>query len=84
MYPDFIHRINALLDKNHRFDESQQELTTPLRIYALHLLGITDSVGIADYLHLSSQTIYNYRLKMRRCAANDEKKFDDEVSGLYG
>lgn len=84
MYPDFIHRINTLLDKEHRFDESQQELTTPLRIYALHLLGITDSVGIADYLHLSSQTIYNYRLKMRRCAANDEKRFDDEVSGLYG
>ena len=79
MYPDFIQRMNSLLRPECRCDETQTELSTPLRIYALLVLGVTDSVGIADFLHLSSQTVYNYRLKMRRCALNDEKKFDEDV-----
>lgn len=81
--PEFIHRINSLLRPECRFDETQTELNTSLRIYALLVLGITDSVGIADFLHLSSQTVYNYRLKMRRCALGDEKQFDDDVINLY-
>lgn len=79
MYPDFIQRMNSLLRPECRCDESQTELSTPLRIYALLVLGVTDSVGIADFLHLSAQTVYNYRLKMRRCALNDEKQFDEDV-----
>ena len=83
MNPDFIHRLNTLVKPENRFDESQKELTTPLRIYALMLLGITDSVGIADFLHLSSQTVYNYRLKMRRLSVVGEKEFDDSVINRY-
>lgn len=83
LYPDFIQRMNTLVRPECRFDEKATELTTSLRIYALVVLGITDSVGIADFLHLSSQTVYNYRLKMRRCSATDEKKFDDDVINLY-
>lgn len=79
MYPDFIQRMNSLVRPEYRYDEKQTELSTPLRIYALLVLGVTDSVGIADFLHLSSQTVYNYRLKMRRCALGDEKQFDDDV-----
>lgn len=79
MYPDFIQRMNSLVRPEFRYDEKQTELSTPLRIYALFVLGVTDSVGIADFLHLSSQTVYNYRLKMRRCALGDEKQFDDDV-----
>lgn len=79
MYPDFIQRMNSLVRPEFRYDEKQTELSTPLRIYALLVLGVTDSVGIADFLHLSSQTVYNYRLKMRRCALGDEKQFDDDV-----
>ena len=79
MYPDFIQRMNSLVRPEYRYDEKQTELSTPLRSYALLVLGVTDSVGIADFLHLSSQTVYNYRLKMRRCALGDEKQFDDDV-----
>lgn len=79
MYPDFIQRMNSLVRPEFRYDEKQTELSTPLRIYALFVLGVTDSVGIADFLHLSSQTVYNYRQKMRRCALGDEKQFDDDV-----
>ena len=83
MYPDFIQRMNSLLRPECRSDASQTELSTPLRIYALLVLGVTDSVGIADFLHLSAQTVYNYRLKMRRCALNDEKHFDEKVMALF-
>ena len=66
-----------------QFDESQTELTTSLRIYALLLLGVTDGAGIADFLHISSQTIYNYRLRIRRNAIKVDKSFDEDVAKLY-
>ena len=83
MYPDFIHRINSLVKPDSQFDESQTELTTSLRIYALLLLGVTDGAGIADLLHISSQTIYNYRLRIRRNAIKGDKSFDEDVAKLY-
>ena len=83
MYPDFIHRINSLMKPDSQFDESQTELTTSLRIYALLLLGVTDGAGIADFLHISSQTIYNYRLRIRRNAIKGDKSFDEDVAKLY-
>lgn len=83
MYPDFVARINTLIKPESRFDETVSELSTSLRIYALVVLGNTDSVGIADFLHLSSQTVYNYRLRMRRLSAVGEKAFDDRVASLY-
>lgn len=83
MYPDFIHRMNTLLKPDCQLDESMTELTTTLRIYALLLLGVNDGAGIADFLHISSQTIYNYRLRMRRQAINGDKRFDEDVAHLY-
>lgn len=83
MYPDFIHRMNTLLKPDCQLDESQEGLTTSLRIYALLVLGVTDGAGISDFLHISSQTIYNYRLRMRRNAINGDKRFDEDVAALY-
>ena len=40
MYPDFIHRVNTLMKPDSQFDETQSELTTQLRIYALLILGV--------------------------------------------
>ena len=83
MYPDYIRRINRLIKVENRFDEQRENLTTALRVYALMVLGVTDSVRIAAFLHLSSQTVYNYRLKMRRFSAIGEKAFDEAVCHLY-
>lgn len=82
MYPDFVHRLNTIFTSDNQVDETVKSLTTPLRICALIMLGINDCVGIAEFLHLSSQTVYNYRLKMRRNSIN-EKKFDELVGKLY-
>lgn len=55
-----------------------------MRIYALLSLGITDSVSIAEFLHYSPQTIYNYRLRVRHCACIPEKDFAATVAAMYG
>lgn len=83
-YPDFLERFNKLMkpDKQIRI-ESPDVLTPELRIYALVSLGITDSVSIAEFLHYSPQTIYNYRLKIRHNACIPEKDFADTVAKIY-
>lgn len=41
------------------------QLSTTLRIFALIRLGIEDSSKIAEFLHYSVNTIYNYRAKIK-------------------
>lgn len=58
--------FNNLLQENERIYPKEGELLTPeLRVFALIRLGISDSGKIATFLHYSSQTVYNYRLKVR-------------------
>ena len=60
------------------------ELLTPeLRIYALIRLGIDDNSKIANFLHYSLQTVYNYRLKMRNKAIIPGKDLAVQVQKLY-
>ncbi len=83
-HPDFLERFNALLRPECQIIlPTPNELTPELRIYALVSIGITDSLSIAAFLHYSPQTIYNYRLRMRRCACIPEKTFAEAVAGLY-
>lgn len=65
LYPGFISGFNELLIPEERIYPKDGELLTPeLRVFALIRLGITDSGRIANFLHYSSQTVYNYRLKI--------------------
>lgn len=83
-YPDFLERFNKLMKPGKQIrTESPDVLTPELRIYALVSLGITDSVSIAEFLHYSPQTIYNYRLKIRHNACIPEKDFADTVAKIY-
>lgn len=66
LYPKFVNDFNNLLQENERIYPKEGELLTPeLRVFALIRLGISDSGKIATFLHYSSQTVYNYRLKVR-------------------
>ncbi|MDD4516868.1 DUF6377 domain-containing protein [Massilibacteroides sp.] len=66
LYPKFIEDFNSLLIPEEVIIPKEGDLLTPeLRIFALVRLGISDSVKIADFLHYSTQTVYNYRLKVR-------------------
>lgn len=83
-HPDFVSRFNALLRDDCQIVPAEPDTLTPeLRIYALVSMGITDSVSIAEFLHYSTQTIYNYRLKVRHGARIPEKTFADTVAKLY-
>lgn len=70
-------------EERRRFLAAPGELSPELRIYALVSLGITDSVSIAEFLHYSPQTIYNYCLRVRHCARIPEKDFAVTVAAMY-
>ncbi len=77
LYPTFIEEFNALLPENEQFHLKPTELlNTELRIFALIRLGITDSSKIAEFLHYSLATIYNYRTRVRNKAIVPSQEFE--------
>lgn len=83
IYPDFVADFNKLLLDDQQIVPRESELlNTELRIYALIRLGISDSVKIAEFLHCSPQTVYNYRYTMRNRAKGDKKDFAERVHTL--
>jgi cell division protein FtsB len=83
LFPTFVNEFNLLLREKERFNLKQGEAFNPeLRIFALIRLGITDSFKIANFLRYSSQTIYNYRSKVRNKALVDRDDFEQEVAKI--
>lgn len=83
-HPDFIDNLNAILKPEHRVTISDDlDLSPSLRICALISIGITNSISIATFLHYSPQTVYNYRLRLRRNAGIPEKEFTKRVASMY-
>lgn len=83
IFPDFVDSFNALLKEEERVKVKEGELLTPeLRIYALIRLGINDNSKIANFLHYSLQTVYNYRMKMRNKAFISGKDLAVQVQKL--
>ena len=83
LFPDFVKEFNKLLRPDEQIVLGEGELlNTPLRIYALVRLGITDSVKIAALLHCSAQTVYNNRLRIRNKAIIPKEHFAETVRTL--
>lgn len=83
LYPDFVEAFNGLLREDERIVLKKGELlNTELRIFALVRLGIEDSTRIANLLHYSVSTIYNYKVKMRNKAAGDREHFEENVKTI--
>jgi DNA-binding NarL/FixJ family response regulator len=83
LFPDFIEKFNALLQPGEQLQVKDGALLSPeLRIYALVRLGITDSTKIASFLHYSSQTVYNYRQKIRNKANIDKATLVAKIQAL--
>ena len=76
LFPRFIYEFNAMLVPEARvFRKDKDRLTTELRIFALIRLGIDDSRKIAEFLHCSIHTIYNYRARFRAATLIDKELF---------
>ena len=83
LFPRFVDDFNALLRPECRVTLPEQGgLTTDVRIFALIRLGIDDSSRIADFLHYSVNTIYNYRAKVKNGALGDRDTFEARVKAI--
>lgn len=80
LFPSFVEEFNELLVPEERFVMKKGELlNTEMRIFALIRLGISDSFKIAKFLRYSSQTIYNYRTKVKNKALGSRDDFESNV-----
>ncbi|MDH8702399.1 hypothetical protein M2138_001763 [Dysgonomonadaceae bacterium PH5-43] len=83
LYPDFIDEINKLLPLQEQFVlKNTNAMNTELRIFALIRLGITDSNAIAEFLHYSIKTIYNYRTRLRNKAIIPAEDFENRIKQI--
>lgn len=83
LFPNFVNDFNALLKPECRINLPDKEtLNTDIRIFALIRLGIEDSGRIAEFLHYSVNTIYNYRAKIKNGALCDRDTFESQVKAI--
>ena len=83
LFPNFIDDFNALLTPEVQIHPKQENrLTTDIRIFALIRLGIEDSSKIAEFLHYSVNTIYNYRARIKNGALGNREGFERTVKEL--
>lgn len=75
LFPNFVAAFNSLFDEDSKVNLlPNQILNTDLRIFALVRLGISNPEKIASILEYSTNTIYNYkaRIKSRSLLENDD------------
>ena len=82
LYPNFIEEFNELLKPEGRFAVTKDRLNITLRIFALIRLGITDMTQIANFLHYSVQTIYNYKSRVRKVSLLAPEAFEEKVKKI--
>ena len=82
LFPNFIDDFNALLLPEMQVQPKENRLTTDIRIFALIRLGIEDSSKIAEFLHYSVNTIYNYRARLKNGAIGNRETFEKRVKEL--
>ncbi len=82
LFPNFIDDFNALLQPEMQVHPKENRLTTDIRIFALIRLGFEDSSKIAEFLHYSVNTIYNYRARIKNGAIGNREQFETQVKSL--
>lgn len=81
--PHFVESLNALLQEEGHFPlQENNRLSTPLRIFALIRLGITDSDDIAHFLRLSVKTVWNYRTATRNYALSKRDELESLIRAI--
>ena len=83
LFPSFVSEFNALLQPEAQVHPKEENrLTTEIRIFALIRLGIEDSSKIAEFLHYSVNTIYNYRARIKNGAIDNRGGFEHRIKML--
>lgn len=83
LFPHFVDDFNALLQPDMQIHpKDDNRLVTEIRIFALIRLGIEDSSKIAEFLHYSVNTIYNYRARIKNGALDNRESFERRIKTL--
>ena len=83
LFPNFVEDFNSLLQPEMQLKPREDHsLPTEIRIFALIRLGIEDSSKIAEFLHYSVNTIYNYRARIKNGALDNRESFERRVKQL--
>lgn len=83
LFPTFVDDFNKLLRPEERIHlDGTSRLNTDIRIFALIRLGIDDSSKIAEFLHYSVNTIYNYRARIKNGATCGRDEFEKKVKEI--
>ena len=83
LFPNFVNDFNALLQTDTQVHPKEENrLTTEIRIFALIRLGIEDSSKIAEFLHYSVNTIYNYRARIKNGAIYNRGQFERRIKEI--
>ena len=78
LYPNFIRDFNEMICEEHRMDIDAKSLTPELRVMALMRIGIEGS-SIAEFLHYTPQTVYNYRATIRNMLIIPKEEFEKRI-----
>ncbi len=82
IFPNFVDSVNALLKPEGRIVLNEGEALTPeLRVCALMRLGFLKPAQIAELLHYSPTTVYNYRTRLREKALLRDE-FEDQITRI--
>lgn len=81
LYPDFVEKANALLRESERI-KTLPGLNTEFRLLAVIRLGITGNSEIAHLLHISINTVYTYRNRLRNAAMCPPAEFEQQIKEI--
>lgn len=83
LFPNFIDEFNSLLEPDARIQlNSDMQMPTELRIFALMRLGFNSSSQIAQYLGVSVNTVYVYKAKIKSRALIEKQDFEARVMAI--
>ena len=83
LFPDFVEKFNQLFEeKNRRYPEDMNSLTSEMRIFALIRLGVNDSERIANFLDYSVHTVNTYKTRIKNRSIVDNDVFEQLIMDI--
>lgn len=83
LFPDFVEKFNQLFEeKNRRYPEDINSLTSEMRIFALIRLGVNDSERIANFLDYSVHTVNTYKTRIKNRSIVDNDAFEQLIMDI--
>lgn len=83
LFPKFIEKYNELFEeKDRRYPENENSLTSEMRIFALIRMGITDSERIGKFLDYSIHTVNTYKTRIKNRSIVKNEEFEAKIKEI--